>query len=274
MALRLSLNMRIFRASIASERDLRRYVACVTAICVLVALSVDVANQLTFFVDWPSCFRSWAITATLVLCLAIPISRTIGKAHLELYHAKLLADALSRTDQLTGLPNRRAFMEAVEAARPEALALVIVDIDRFKRVNDTHGHLGGDAVICAVGQMMAVELSAFGQIARVGGEEFALLSYSASAEELAAKLIAFRERVESTPIITGGQAVSVTISAGVAVSGQGETFDQLFSEADRALYAAKASGRNRVRFSPALEALARHDADREAATPGPVLRRA
>jgi len=251
--LRLNLITRIFRASITNERELYIYVASVTAVCVVVALAVDVANQLTFFIDWPSCFRSWTITATLVLCLAGPISRTIGKAHLELYRAKLLAEDLSRTDQLTGLPNRRALIEAASAARPEALALVIVDIDRFKRVNDTHGHLAGDAVIRAVGQMMTADLGAFGQVSRVGGEEFALLSSGAPAEALAAGLIAFRERVQSTPIVIGGLAVSVTISAGVAVTSEGETFDKLFSEADRALYAAKTSGRNRVRFSPAIQ---------------------
>jgi diguanylate cyclase (GGDEF)-like protein len=135
------------------------------------------------------------------------------------------------------------------------LALVIVDIDRFKRVNDTHGHLAGDAVIRGVGQMMAAELGVFGRVARMGGEEFALLSSGASPETLVAKLIAFRERVESTPILIGGAAVRVTISAGIALRGAGETFDQLFSEADRALYLAKATGRNRVRFSPAVEAL-------------------
>lgn len=275
MALRLNLITRIFRASITNERELYIYVASITAICVVVALAVDVANQLTFFVDWPSCFRSWTITAILVLCLAGPISRTIGKAHLELYRAKLLAEELGRTDQLTGLPNRRALMEAANAARPETLALVIVDIDRFKRVNDTHGHLAGDAVIRAVGQMMSAELGAFGQVSRVGGEEFALLSFGAPAETLAARLIGFRERVQSTPIVIGGLAVSVTISAGVAVTGDGDTFDKLFSEADRALYAAKTSGRNRVRFSPAIEAAeGRSGGEREELSANSLLRSA
>jgi diguanylate cyclase (GGDEF)-like protein len=274
VALRLNLITRIFRASITNEREFTIYVASVTAICVVVALSVDVANQLTFFVDWPTCFRSWTITATLVLCLAVPISRTIGKAQLELYRAKLLAEELSRTDQLTGLPNRRALMDAVNAARPETLALVIVDIDRFKRVNDTHGHLAGDAVIRAVGQMMTADLGEFGRVSRVGGEEFALLSSGVPAEALAARLIAFRERVQSTPIVTGGLAVSVTISAGVAVTHDGDTFDHLFSEADRALYAAKTSGRNRVRFSEAIAQADGRGGDDKSLSAGSLLRSA
>jgi diguanylate cyclase (GGDEF)-like protein len=255
VALKFSLLTRLSPASIIDERGLRRYVIHLAAVCVAIALAVDVANQLTFFVDWATSLRSWAITVTLVLALAVPISRTIGRAHLELYRAKLLADELSRTDQLTGLPNRRAFMDALLSARPEALALVIVDIDWFKRVNDTYGHLAGDAVIRSLGQMMAAELSPFGSVARVGGEEFALVSSGASAEALSARLNAFRDRVGSTPILANGSAVSVTISAGIALRGHGDTFDRLFSDADRALYAAKASGRNRVRLSSAPDAL-------------------
>jgi predicted signal transduction protein with EAL and GGDEF domain len=137
MALQLNFLARVIRASITSEREVVGYVIAVTAICITLALAADVTNQLVFFVDWPTCLRSWAITATVVLALAVPISRIVAKAHLELYRAKMRAEELSRTDQLTGLPNRRALMEAAFAAGSEALALVIVDIDRFKRVNDS-----------------------------------------------------------------------------------------------------------------------------------------
>ena len=244
-----------FRGSITNERELVIYVISITGVCVAIALAVDVTNQLVFFVDWATCLRSWTTTAVLVLALAIPISRAIGKSHLELYRAKLLADHLGRTDQLTGLPNRRALMEAVHTAKSHVLTLVIVDIDRFKRVNDTHGHLVGDAVIRSVGEIMRRELGELGQVARVGGEEFALLSSGVSPESLASRLVVFRDRVSSTPIVSNGQRVRVTISAGVALQGEGETFDQLYSAADRALYAAKSLGRNRIQFAAAFEAL-------------------
>ncbi len=246
---------RAFHPAIRSERELLGYSALVTATCVVLALAADVANQLTFFVDWTTCLRSWAITTGIVLALAFPISRAIGKAHLELYRAKLQAEALSLLDPLTGLPNRRALMEAAAVAMPDLLALVIFDIDRFKRVNDTYGHLAGDAVLRSIGQMMAAELGPFGCVARIGGEEFALLSSGVSLEALARQLIAFCDRVESTPILTNGVSVRVTISAGVALREQGRTFDELYTEADRALYAAKVSGRNRIHFPPALDAL-------------------
>jgi diguanylate cyclase (GGDEF)-like protein len=237
---------RVLRPHVTDERDLARYVVAVTLVCCAVALAADVANQLLFFVDWPTCFRSWSITAALVLALAVPISRALGGAHLTAYRAQMLAERLSRLDQLTGLPNRRALLEAVTIARPEALALVIVDIDRFKRVNDSYGHLAGDEVIRAVGQTMAMELGTLGTVARVGGEEFALLSSGTSAKALQAKLVTLRERVASTPIVAGGLAVRVTISAGAAFSQDGQSFEQLYAAADRALYAAKAAGRNRI----------------------------
>ena len=275
MALRSKFLARVVHASITSDRDVVAYVISVTAICIVLALAADVTNQLVFFVDWTSCLRSWAITATVVVVLAIPIARAVAKAHLELYRAKMHADQLGRTDQFTGLANRRALMEAAFAAGPAALALVVADIDGFKRVNDTHGHLAGDNVIRSVGQMMEAELGPLGCVARIGGEEFALLSVKFSVDSLTAALIAFRDRVEATPVLVGGAAIRVTVSAGVACRRDGETFDQVFSKADRALYMAKTAGRNRICFFPAAEGPRDgKGADSAELNPGALLRSA
>ena len=247
--------LRAIGAPITNERDLFRFVVTVSMACISIALVVDVVNQLVFFVDWATCVRSWAITMIMALVLAVPISRTIGRAHLELYREKMISRELSRTDHLTGLPNRRALMEAVSAAKGDALILVIADIDRFKRVNDTYGHLAGDEVISSVAHLMAATLGDLGLLARVGGEEFALLSAGAPMRLLEDKLAAVRDRLATTPIPTRGIEVQVTISAGVAASRPGETFDQLYAAADRALYAAKAAGRNRVVHSHSIETL-------------------
>ena len=237
---------RILHPSVASERELGRFVGSVTLACLVIALAVDVVNQLLFFVDVPTCLRSWAITAALAFFLAYPISRSIGLAHLELYRAKRVAEELAVTDQLTGLFNRRALMDAAPEFDRLVFALVIADIDRFKSVNDTYGHAVGDEVIRKVARELAAELSALGLLARVGGEEFALLSSGLSVEALTERLRAVCCRIASTPILSRGVAVRVTISAGVAVAQCGEGFDQLYSAADRALYSAKAAGRNRV----------------------------
>lgn len=177
---------------------------------------------------------------------------SISHAHLELYRAKLAVELLSRTDPLTGLLNRRALLETAEGPALQVMALVIADIDRFKGVNDTYGHLAGDEVIKMVGHSMEAQLGSFGRVGRIGGEEFALVSSTPATDELISALWDFRDRIADTPIVVGTASARVTISIGVASRKDGESFIDLFAEADRALYLAKASGRNRVVTSDAL----------------------
>jgi len=242
----ITILSRIMHPSLTNEHELRRFVGSVSLACLALALTVDVVNQLVFFVDVSTCLRSWAITATLAVALAFPISLSIGKAHLELHRAKMAAEELARTDQLTGLLNRRALMDVAPMFGRSVFALVIADIDRFKFVNDTYGHAIGDDVIRTVAHRMAAELSGLGLLARIGGEEFALLCSELSVDDLMERLGAARDRIASTPIMSRGVAVRVTISAGVATAQSNESFDELYSAADRALYSAKATGRNRI----------------------------
>ena len=223
---------------IRSSRELAVYVTCTTALCAGLALAVDVANQLYFFEGWTAATRSWLITVALVVLIAVPVSRAIGKANLALYHA-------SRTDPLTGLLNRRALLDNGSTC-PAFVVLVIVDIDRFKQVNDTHGHMAGDEVLRTVSGLMRAALGNLGQIGRMGGEEFAILAAHAEPASISASLERFRAQVAATPILAGSIAVSVTISAGLAIRQPGQSFEQLYARADRALYLAKASGRNRI----------------------------
>jgi diguanylate cyclase (GGDEF)-like protein len=225
------------RISLRNERDLALYVLRTSLLCVSIALAVDVANQLIFFETWPVAVRSWLVTIVVVVLIAAPVSRKIGKAQLALYRA-------SSTDELTGLLNRRAFLDGVDES--SFLALIIVDVDEFKDVNDRHGHWIGDQVLRTSAAMMAGLLGEFGRVGRLGGEEFALLAYRDDHALLLKRLEAFRETVARTPILTDTISVSITISAGVATRGENQTFQQLFVRADRALYEAKALGRNRI----------------------------
>ena len=236
---------------IRDERELRSFVFRTWLVCVTAALAVDVVNQMLFFVGWIQSLRSWAITAALASAIAIPVSRAIGKAHLELYRAKAEVEILSRTDELTGLLNRRALMQIAAVQPPDTMVLVIADIDRFKRVNDSHGHMAGDAVIQMVSRVTQAELGDLGYLGRFGGEEFALLASDTAPSLLALRLENLRTRIAMTPVIAeGGAAIYITISAGVAIRGAGRRFDDLYADADRALYDAKASGRNRISYSP------------------------
>jgi diguanylate cyclase (GGDEF)-like protein len=263
MALRLGFLRRVTHPTIASRNQLATYVIVTTAVCLVVALSADVANQLTFFVDWPTTIRNWIVTASVTLLIAVPVSWAVGRAHLELYKAKLTVEELSRTDPLTGLLNRRAIFEIAERAALETMVLVIFDIDRFKRVNDSHGHLAGDEVIRMVARMMEDELGPLGHVGRIGGEEFALVGSGIDVNRLVASLAAFKTRVGAAPIVFDGGAVTVTLSAGAAYRGRSGSLNELYADADRALYKAKAFGRNRIIYSHSFEALLDRTADRD-----------
>ena len=235
----------IFEPVVEDEAGLRRYVASVTLFAWVVALGSDIANESFFFVSWADSFREFGITTAVVLVIAVPIARTMGRAHLALRLARLEAERLSRTDPLTGLANRRAFYEAAARAPNASLALVIADIDRFKRINDRYGHSAGDEVIKGVARLMLAELGELGLVARVGGEEFALLTRDHPAKTVRGRLERFRRRVAAEPAMVGGRRLHATISIGCALSGAPD-FEQLYAAADKALYLAKAAGRDRI----------------------------
>ena len=245
----------VMRPTIRDDRELVRYVVLVTTFALTFALSVDVVNQLAFFESWSRCLWSWTVTTAVCLIVAAPIAYSIGHTHLELFRAKERADELGRIDFLTGLSNRRALIEDADSSLAEVLALAIFDVDRFKSVNDAYGHLVGDAALRTVGRMMQEELGSVGLVARVGGEEFALLASRASLEQMVERLLAFRDRLRETPILIGDVTLRVTLSAGIALRENGDRFDRLYGLADRALYEAKAAGRNQFRFPPSLEPL-------------------
>ena len=146
---------------------------------------------------------------------------------------------------MTGLCNRRAFYEAARSFDGGLLALVLADIDRFKRINDSYGHAAGDEVIKAVAARMQAELGDLGAVARLGGEEFALIAPHRSADEVRARLPQFRQRIAREPVAFAGQSLSATISVGFAAHGETD-FDALYAAADAALYVAKSAGRDRV----------------------------
>ena len=155
-----------------------------------------------------------------------------------------------RSDPLTGLLNRNGFAEAFAVAlasarrRDASFAVLIGDLDRFKLVNDRLGHAAGDETLKAVATLLDQSTRGHDRPARLGGEEFAVLASDVDADHARQAAERLRERIESA---FAGRPVPVTISIGVAVYPQdGTDSDALMLAADRALYAAKASGRNRV----------------------------
>jgi diguanylate cyclase (GGDEF)-like protein len=163
-----------------------------------------------------------------------------------------LAD-LARRDGLTKLLNRRAFDEAMEEAHArirrygEDGALMTLDIDHFKKINDEHGHAAGDEVLRVLAQRMASAMRPFDRAYRIGGEEFAVLLPNMTMEAAAEAAERLRTAVadEAMPLKHGG-AIAVTVSIGVAEASGALPPAELLEAADAALYYSKASGRNRI----------------------------
>lgn len=159
---------------------------------------------------------------------------------------------VAATDSLTGLLNRHAFELMFEQAVHEAhraktpLAMILLDIDHFKNINDNHGHLAGDRVIMRVARLLENSLRNGDVLCRWGGEEFLILLKQTSLD--AAQLIAekLRESMAAEQLNLGSKTLNITGSFGVAQFGGVETLVHFFARVDRALYLAKSAGRNRV----------------------------
>jgi diguanylate cyclase (GGDEF)-like protein len=209
----------------------------VTELCVAVIVTFCVASSM------------------IALFFAFPFITLLQRS---LRHARLVED--SRLDAKTGLPNsatweRQAITEVTRAVRTKSpLAIAMLDIDRFKVINDTYGHLAGDQVLKEIARTLTSVLREYDLAGRFGGEEFSLLLPQTKAVN------AFRiaERIRSSiaamsviaPGAVGGERVQVTVSIGVAAldAGTDRTFSQLMSAADAALYRAKAGGRDQVQM--------------------------
>lgn len=167
-----------------------------------------------------------------------------------------LADALARMqdmathDELTGLSNRRHMVELLgeeikrERRRDQPLCIALLDLDHFKRVNDTHGHQAGDDVLRGFAQIAQGSLREVDKLARWGGEEFLLLCPGSTAEQAAIGLTRLRHKLAAAQLLPQLPDVAVTFSAGTAQYIPGETIEQTVERADKALYQAKAQGRN------------------------------
>ncbi len=173
------------------------------------------------------------------------------------YRSRLQREA--STDSLTGLNNRREFesgmVREMERARRMGvpLSLAIIDIDFFKRINDRHGHDAGDAVLREVSQTLFAHIRKSDLLARIGGEEFALVMLGTQPPGAWVVLERLRAAIEALRIPTGGEIVSCTISMGMTDRvASDRDWATLYKRADTALYAAKEGGRNRVVEAPAV----------------------
>ncbi len=229
--------------------EARLAIMLLTGLYVLTGLSfVPCAVLLLLDGRWalPGIPSNWAEDLNIVVCLTTLAG--IGALSLALNQARLARGHKrdAETDPLTGLLNRRALLDRIATEIEGPAALIIFDIDHFKRINDIHGHLAGDEVLRAFGEIL-LSCRSQGLAARLGGEEFALLLPGDSLVAAAIAAENVRGRLVKRRFAAGGAAFGCTLSAGVAHAKDSVIdFDALLHEADKGLYAAKRSGRDRV----------------------------
>jgi len=206
-------------------------------------------------VSGPEHLVSWLVFAALAIASGamLVLLKRLSEHRTDLRGANLALARVARTDPLSGLLNRRGFDERlrVEVERAHRtfrpLSLIMLDLDRFKLVNDRHGHEAGDAALEQLGRLLGRAIRLIDSAGRIGGEEFALILPETDAEGACVLGERVRALVESW---FAGHDPALTASVGIAsFLHDGETTDELLRAADAALYAAKAAGRNRVVLS-------------------------
>lgn len=192
--------------------------------------------------------------ASLADQLKVVLSRVEAFEH----QAKITSENLSKQkekalhDALTGLPNREAYEQRwqLEHARKlrykQSLCLAVVDIDFFKRVNDSYGHQAGDKVLKLIAKTLQKNLRASDFVGRFGGEEFVILLPDTGRDGALAVLEKLRETISKTPFHFRKQPVQITVSIGMDEVESADKLDAVFARADKALYQAKSQGRNQV----------------------------
>jgi diguanylate cyclase (GGDEF)-like protein/putative nucleotidyltransferase with HDIG domain len=247
------------------ERHLVRLAGGESTEDVVRIIGLDGATRAIAFRAWPIpadglvAVHGIASDATGKLALERVLKATVGATRREadaLEAAHREAEHRARTDALTGVCNRRHLSEALAAELDRtrdghrAPSLLLLDIDHFKRINDTYGHAAGDAVLVAVARRIAGSVRTTDITARWGGEEFCVLLRGMDDEDALREVAeGVRLRIESEPVAVEGLDLAVTASVGAARATADLTeADDLVDAADRALYAAKRRGRNQVRL--------------------------
>lgn len=192
------------------------------------------------------------------LHVRVGIGKRILTLHEELVAAREALRIQATRDALTGVYNRGAALRRLEEELDRAireckpLSVLMMDIDHFKNVNDTYGHLVGDAVLKETVRRIQAVIRSYDVVGRFGGEEFVVILPHADGDVAVRVAERIRAAVSSRPVIHEAVSVSVTLSAGVAAAGTAGAVDALIQAADQALYQAKRTGRNRVCIAPAL----------------------
>ncbi|MDO6962504.1 GGDEF domain-containing protein [Rhizobium alvei] len=253
-SINLGMTSRVIRNGMAGEKLPSRklasfFLACYAAACITVIpfALLNPAGSAQRLID------AWWLQASLVPLMLSNMAAYLMMLVLNLERATEAQRKLANYDALTGILNRRAFLEAAESKVAGGGAVAVIDLDHFKRINDTFGHLGGDQALVhftALGNAILPGDAIFG---RLGGEEFGLFLPGFDRDAAQAVLEELRKRVEATEIDVAGARLTFTFSCGFIIADNPERdLDAWIADADCALYAIKNTSRNRVMpFEPA-----------------------
>lgn len=193
----------------------------------------------------------YVISSVVPLLVAAPVSYAVGAALRRVTQLKEQLERIAYIDALTDVLNRKGLFDRLRhleglGATRQPISLVVLDVDHFKAINDTYGHAVGDLALTDVARVLLRNVREERDfVGRLGGEEFVIAMFGTAAEAVA---IAERLRhlVATTPVVVGTGSIAVSASFGVAEWSEDEPIDAALQRADRAMYEAKSSGRNRV----------------------------
>ena len=217
-------------------------------------LKVPVALPMATTAEWLAASFSFAMTigqCTYIGLFGSTMRKSLHQRTVELRSAYLRIEELAQTDELTGLPNRRSIVkmlddEIARGHRGTPCSVAMIDIDWFKRINDGYGHAAGDEVLRTVAITVFANIRTNDRFGRYGGEEFLLVLPDTSRDEAGKIVERLRAMIAELDWNAFAIEMAVTISAGLASLAPDDSSDTILARADRALYAAKAGGRNRI----------------------------
>lgn len=220
----------------------------------ILLLKTPVALPMVTSAEWLAAAFSFVVTLGQCAYIGLfgsTMRKTLHQRTVELRLAYLRIEELAQTDELTGLPNRRSIVkmlddEIARGHRGTPCSVAMIDIDWFKRINDGYGHPAGDEVLRTVAITVFANIRANDRFGRYGGEEFLLVLPGTAPDEAAPIVERLRAMIAELDWNAFAIDKAVTISAGIASLAPDDSSDAILARADRALYAAKAGGRNRI----------------------------
>lgn len=226
---------------IRSGRSVMVFSISFTVFAVLFAVVLE--NQL---LDRPFSGGAWKTTVLIASSVAFPMFCYIGYKLMQITQLSAELQRVVNRDRLTDVATRDFFFDRMAGDIDTYGVSLMVDIDHFKKVNDTYGHLSGDVVIKHVSAILRREVRGQDIVCRFGGEEFVIFLYEASGEKGLLVAERIRMSVEAAPALAEGVKISVTVSIGGSLKERLEDVNLSIKQADEALYRAKNAGRNRT----------------------------